>query len=240
MSPSTARSNSNMAGWRLVAALALPAAVVAYALLSHWLMVHAAQAPWAVAALFGPLLLAVAATGWQRRQPLILAACGALVVLLAVIVARGGVQDIQRMYLLQHGGVHLALAWGFAHTLRPGATPLITALAQRVHHRFTPELRDYTRWLTRQWARYFIAMVAVSATLYLLAPWSWWSLFANLLTPLSAVAMFVGEHVMRYRWHPDFEHVTLRTAYLAYRATGATSAIKPLVPAEPAEPAVRS
>ena len=31
------------------------AAIVGYALLSHWLMVNAANQPWAVAVLFGPL-----------------------------------------------------------------------------------------------------------------------------------------------------------------------------------------
>jgi len=222
MSPSIApRNATGMAGWGFAAAAA---ALAAYALLSYWLMVHAAQAPWAVAALFGPLLLAVAGTGWQRRQPLTLAACAGLVALLAVIVARGGVQDMHRMYVLQHAGIHLALGWGFGLTLRPGATPLITALAERVHHRFTPEMRAYTRWLTRLWARYFFGMVAVSFAIYLLAPWAWWSVYCNLLTPLAAVALFVGEHVMRYRRHPDFERVSLRAAFGAYRQAGATDA----------------
>jgi uncharacterized membrane protein len=206
-----------MSGWRFAAAAA---ALAGYALLSHWLMVHAAQAPWAVAALFGPLLLAVASTGWQRRQALTLAGCAALVLLLAAIVAAGGVQDMHRMYVLQHGGIHLALAWGFGITLRPGATPLITAMAERLHRRFSPEMRDYTRWLTRLWVRYFISMVAVSVAIYALAPWSWWSLYCNLFTPLAAVALFVGEHLVRYRRHPDFERVSLRAAFEAYRQAG--------------------
>lgn len=207
-----------MAGWRYAVAAA---ALAAYALLSNWLMVHAAQAPWAVAALFGPLLLAVAASSWQRRQWLALAACAALVLALAVIVARGGVQDMQRMYVLQHAGIHAALAWGFGITLRPGSTPLITSLAARLHRRFTPELRAYTRWLTLLWVRYFVAMIALSFAIYALAPWAWWSLYCNLLTPLAALALFVGEHLLRYRRHPEFERVSLRDAFEAYRQTGA-------------------
>ena len=82
-----------MPAWRLAVAAA---ALVAYAGLSHWLMLHAAQQPWAVAALCGPLLLAVAAVGWQRRQPLTLLGGAAVVLLLALVVARGGVADIRR------------------------------------------------------------------------------------------------------------------------------------------------
>jgi uncharacterized membrane protein len=209
------------AGWRMAAVIA---ALAGYGLLSHLLMVHAAHAPWAVAVLFGPLVLAVATTGWQRRQPLLLAVCAAGVGVLVWIVTRGGVADINRMYLLQHAGFHAVLAWAFAVTLRPGATPFITTLARGVHGKlrlaFTPEVEAYTRKVTVLWAAYFAGMVVVSVLLYLLAPWSWWSAFANLLTPLSAGLLMVGEHVMRYRWHPDFDRVTLSAAINAYRHSG--------------------
>ena len=200
--------------WRLAGAAA---ALAAYGVLSHFLMVHAAQKPWAVAALFGPLLLAVAGVGWQRRQWATLAACAGLVALLALIVWRGGVDDINRMYVLQHAGIHLALAWSFALTLRSGSTPLITAMAQRLHARFSPAMRDYTRGLTVLWVAYFLGMVVLSLALYLLAPWSWWSVFCNLLTPLLAVLLFVGEHIVRYVRHPEFERVSLRATLQAYR-----------------------
>ncbi len=51
--------------WRPALAVS---ALVAYALLSNALMVHAPNHPWTVALLFGPLLLAVGGLGWQRRQ----------------------------------------------------------------------------------------------------------------------------------------------------------------------------
>lgn len=212
-----------MPGWRIAAAAV---ALLGYALLGHWLMLHAANAPWAVAALFGPLLLAVAAVGWQRKQPLTLAVCAALVLLLAVTVARGGVQDMQRMYVLQHGAIHLALAWSFALTLRGDATPLITALARGLHTRlrqdFTPAMQAYTRCLTQVWMVYFVGMVGVSLLIYALAPWSWWSLFCNLLTPAAAGVLFVGEHLLRYRRHPEFARVSLRAAFEAYQHSGAS------------------
>ncbi len=200
----------------LMALLAL-SAFAAYALLSNWLMVNAPREPWAVAVLFGPLLLAVAGTALQRRQAGVLAACAAGVAVLVWVVQRGGVADANRLYVLQHGGIHLALAWAFGSTLRAGSTPLISALAASVHQNFTPAMQAYTRWLTGLWTVYFIGMLVVSALIYALAPWPWWSLYCNVLTPLAAVGLFVGEHLLRYRRHPDFERVSIRAAVNAYR-----------------------
>jgi uncharacterized membrane protein len=192
-------------------------AVALYGLLSHALMVHAAQAPWAVAVLFGPLLLAMAAAAWRQGQRLVLWFCAAVLAVLVAVVWRGGVDDINRMYVLQHAGIHAALAWAFASTLRPGATPLITALAQRVHLQFTPAMRHYTDRLTRAWALYFGAMIVLSLAVYAWAPWPWWSLFCNLGTPLAVAVFFVTEHALRYRRHPEFERVSLRGAIQAWR-----------------------
>lgn len=210
-----------LAAWRLAAAAA---AVVAYALLSNWLMVNEANAPWTVALLFGPLLLAVAALGWQQRQPLTLAACAALALVLGGVVFRGGVVDAQRLYVLQHGGIHLALAWTFGMSLRAGKKPLISGLAEGLHRRlgqsFSPALARYTRGVTMLWAGYFFAMVLLSAALYALAPWAWWSLYCTVFTPLSAVILFVAEYLWRYQRHPEFPRVTMRAAFDAYQQSG--------------------
>jgi len=42
--------------------------LVAYSLLSWWLMAHAPAQPWTVLALFGPLLAGLAVAGVQRRH----------------------------------------------------------------------------------------------------------------------------------------------------------------------------
>jgi uncharacterized membrane protein len=202
---------------RVAAAAIVAASVVAYALASYALMARAPGHPWTVAALFGPLLLALGAAGWQRRHLPTLAGSAAGVAVLAAVVARGGVGDIHRMYLLQHVGIHLALGWGFAVTLRRGATPFITMLAERVHERLTPAMVAYTRALTAAWAAYFGAMVVLSLAIYALAPWRGWSLFCTLVTPAAALAFFVGEHVWRYRRHPEFERASLGAAWQAYR-----------------------
>lgn len=203
-----------MPSWRFVAAAA---ALLAYAGLSHALMVHAPAHPWSVAALFGPLLAAVALGALRRRQWAAFGLGAVAAAVLAAITARGGVQDMQRMYVLQHAVLHLTLAWPFASTLRAGSEPLLTRLALRMHGRLSPAMRVYTRRLTVAWTGYFVGMVAVSALLYAFAPWRWWSLFGNLLSPLLAASLFVLEHLWRHRHHPEFERASLAAAWRAWQ-----------------------
>lgn len=194
-------------------------ALAGYALLSHGLMVHAAHEPWAVAALLAPMLGAVAWLALRLRHAQALLACGVAAVLLAAVVVRGGTGSVERLYLLQHMAMHIALGTLFALTLRPGATALVTAMADRVQGPLTEDLRRYTRRLTAIWVAYFAGMVALSPLLFALAPWWWWSLYANLLTPLAAGALFIGEFLLRYRLHPEFERVSLLQTIFAWRAT---------------------
>ena len=115
---------------------------------------------------------------------------------------------------------------GVSLTLRPGRTPLVTRLAQRVHLHFTAAMAAYTRRLTAAWVVYFVAMVGVSVTLYACAPWRWWSLFGNLLTPLAAAAFFVVEYGWRCRRHPEFERASLGAAWQAWRARPPSGAVR--------------
>jgi len=205
-----------MPHWRIVAALA---GLAVYALLSHLLMTYWPAQPWSVAVLFGPLLLGLAVAGVVRRQLRTLLICGLLSSLLVLTLVQGGV-SVNQLYLLQHAAFNAVLGWTFGSTLRPGSKPLITALAERLHEHFSPAQAAYTRWLTGVWTVYFIAMILISLAIYSLAPWSWWSFYCSVLTPLSALALFVGEHLLRYRRHPEFERVTLAQAVRAYQNLG--------------------
>lgn len=194
-----------MSRWRLVLILA---AGLAYAGLSHWMMLYHASAPWALAALFAPLWLAVLGLGASR-----FGVPGGLVVLLlgAVIVygvSHGSAGDPNRFYVLQHVGINAVLCAWFAGTLRPGRLSLIGGFAQRIHP-LSDAMRSYTAKVTALWAGYFAAMALVSVLIYLTQPFDVWSLLANLLTPLCIAALFLGEHFMRYRLHPEFERSRL-------------------------------
>lgn len=204
-----------MSTWGLAAA---GLGLAAYSLLSWGLMARAPEHAWTVLALFGPLLAGLAAAGWQRRHGPTLAGCAVLAVVLVLVWLRGGV-DVNRLYVLQHAAAHAVLGWVFAITLRPGGTPLITALAERVHaDPLPPAVRLYTRRLTQGWVLFFAGMVLVSLLVYAWLPWSAWSFFCTVLTPAAAVAGFVGETLWR-RWrHPEFERVSMHSAIRAWRA----------------------
>jgi uncharacterized membrane protein len=52
---------------------------------------------------------------------------------------------------------------------------------------------------------------------YAACDWRVWSLLANLVTPLAIGALFVGEYLLRYRLHPEFERSSLAAALGAWR-----------------------
>jgi len=103
----------------------------------------------------------------------------------------------------------------------------ISALAAREGTAMTSGKAAYTRRVTVLWAEYFFVMVALSLALYAWAPWWVWSLFANLLTPVAAVTLFVGEYWLRYRLHPEFERASMLQALRAYRSTSMAGARRP-------------
>jgi uncharacterized membrane protein len=196
----------------------------AYSLLCHWMMVQHTVAPWAVLLLLVPLLLAVGGMVLERlgRWGWLLVAllCGALVLL----ALEGGVPNVQRLYLLQHVGIHLLLASWFGGTLRPGRIPLISQLAARIHRGLEPAMAQYTRRVTQVWTGYFLGMAVVSVLVYALLSFEAWAFFDNVLTPVLMAGLFIGEHLARYRLHPEFERVSIAIAVQAFRGVSSDRA----------------
>ncbi len=191
----------------------------AYVAGSHWLMTQASASSWNAVVVIGPMLGLIAIYAGRRGQRVL--AGVALVVLAALVLQawRGGGVAPTTLYMLQHAGIHATLATIFALTLRPGHEPLVTALARRVHGgQLTPPMAAYSRNVTIAWAAYFTAMTALSVILHSLLPFDDWAVFANLLTPLAMVVLFLGEYFLRYRLHPEFERATLADAMNAYSA----------------------
>lgn len=194
-----------MSRWRLALILV---AGLAYAGLSHWMMLYHASAPWALVALFAPLWLAVLGLGAQRFGLAGAAMVVALGAVLIYAISHGSAGDPNRLYVLQHVGINALLCAWFSSTLRPGRLSLIGEFAQRIHQ-VSSEMRIYTAKVTALWAAYFASMALASVVIYLTQPFSVWSLLANVLTPLFIGALFLGEHFMRYKLHPEFERSRL-------------------------------
>jgi uncharacterized membrane protein len=201
-------------------------ASLAYLAGSHWLMVAAADAPWSAFALLAPMLGALGIVAARTRQwwlaGLVLAALAALG--WHALVA-GGVGQ-QALFLGQHVIIHLGLAVLFGVSLRRGSLALIGRVALRVHGTLTPAMTQYTRQVTAAWTIYFIAMAVSSAVIFAFASLATWATFANWGTPLALGAMFGGEHLLRYRLHPEFERVSMWRAIQAY-SQGATRGVAP-------------
>jgi uncharacterized membrane protein len=189
----------------------------AYVAACHWLMTSAPDSRWNALIVIGPMLGLVAAFAARRGQRLVAGLAALILAGLFLQAWRDGGLAPATLYLAQHVAIHAALAVLFALTLRPGQEPLVTALARRVHGGvLTPAMAAYSRKVTVAWSLYFVLMAAVSIGLFLGAPFTAWAVFANLLTPLALVLMFVGEFVLRYRLHPEFERATLADAMNAY------------------------
>ena len=80
-------------------------------------------------------------------------------------------------------------------------------------------MQAYCRRVTWSWVIYFAAMALLSVLVYRYADWNTWSTLANIVTPLVIAALFVGEFVLRYWLHPEFERATLLDAARAYSRT---------------------
>ena len=192
----------------------------AYALLAHHLVSRDAGSVLALLTLLGPMVGAALWGLWHAGNRLVALVLAALAV---AVLSNGSRLPVSSLYLAQHAGIHLGLAWWFGRTLRNGREPFITQLARRLHDPMQPTMVVYTRHVTLAWTVYFLAIAGSSFLLFGFAPLPAWSLFANVLTPVSLVAMFAIEYLLRYRLHPEFDRVAFLDAVRAYRASAAAS-----------------
>lgn len=209
-----------MSRWRLALLLTAGAA---YAGLSHWLMLFHPHAPWAMAVLLGPLWLTALGLGGSRFGGWGLVGATVIGALVFVLLWQGGAGDPNRLYVLQHVGINAVLGCWFGGTLRGGGLSLIGQFAQRVHT-LGPGMPEYTRQVTWVWTVYFALTAGISIPVYLWLPFSFWSLLANVLSPVMVVVLFVGEHLLRYRLHPEFERTRMIDAVRAFYGSHAAAA----------------
>ena len=202
----------------------------AYVAATHWLMTRAPASDWNAVVVVGPMLAFASVVAARRGMRLLAAAAAAVAIALVVQAWRGAGFAPATLYLAQHVGVHLLLAFVFGSTLQHGREALITALARRVHAELTPAMVVYSRKVTVLWTLYFVAMALLSIALHALAPFEAWAIFANLVTPVAMLLLFVGEYVIRYRLHPEFERATLAQAVHAYSQRRTQSAEPAAVP----------
>lgn len=188
---------------------------VTYACVSHWMMLYHAAEPWAIVVLLGPLWMTALGLAGSRFDKAGLAVASLVGVALFALVMLGEAGDTNRLYVLQHAGINVLLCGWFGGSLRAGRLSLIGQFAERVHP-LSPAMLKYTAQVTLVWTLYFAAMVVASIVVYASFSFAAWSVLANLLTPLLVGALFVGEYLLRYRLHPEFERTRLVDAVRAF------------------------
>lgn len=166
-----------------------------------------------------PFSVAAIVTIWNAnaRLPLLLlcAACvGAIVMNIDTLR-----NHVAWLYFIQHAGTMALLCITFGSTLGSSHE---AALCSRIAAVVVPEPLDkdylfYTWKVTLAWTIYFAVSSATSILLFFLAPVEIWSVFANLLTPVSLGVMFVGEYLIRIRLMPDAPRVSVTATIHAYQ-----------------------
>lgn len=126
--------------------------------------------------------------------------------------------------------LNLGVAAVFGITLLPGRTPLIVAMVTHAlgNSAVDAEFARYLRRLNVAWCLFFVAMAITCAVLAFFAPFSWWSLFANVLSWPLIAAMFVLEYGVRRWFFPQLPaHTPLQTivSALAYPAAAFRSVV---------------
>jgi uncharacterized membrane protein len=201
-------------------AVLLLALLVAYQLVLHWTVSSRPDSGLGEALIIGPLAVMLVWLLGRTPRGRVLLGVTALLAIAAWAVWRAAGADPAIVYLLPHVGAYLFMLWLFGRTLVAGRQSLVTGLALRVHGSLPDEIMTYTRRVTWAWCLFFAAMVLISLGLFLFAPLSVWSVFANLLNLPLVAAMFLAEYVYRIRRHRDFSHASLRTTIRAFQKFG--------------------
>lgn len=166
-----------------------------------------------------PLCALALTTAWKSktRLPLLLLCIAGT---LAIAMNLGALRDHAAwIYFIQHAGAMTLLGITFGSTL---GSSHASALCSRIASFIVVESLDadylcYTWKVTLAWTIYFAISAALSVLLFFFAPIEAWSIFANLLTPLSLGAMFVVEYLIRLRLLPDGPRVSVTATIQAYR-----------------------
>ncbi|WP_156909430.1 hypothetical protein [Ottowia thiooxydans] len=189
------------------------ALAIAYAVWCIGVLWFQPRSPLAILSFLAPCILFACSWAWRQHR-LLGAALAVLLPLGLYVIYQHNAERAELFYVAEYSTVYLTLCLWFAASLR--SQPLITGVARRVHP-LTPAMEIYTRKLTRSWAIYFLVMALLSIAIYVLGGLKAWGFFTLAVSPASLLGFFVIEHVLRYRWHPEFERATIGQAIRSWR-----------------------
>lgn len=166
--------------------------LVAYPLLVHLSVVRASAT---LAGLCLPLLAAVMLYApLARRERGAWLGFALVVVLSAGLIRYGGAIAVLYLPPLL---LPLAALVGFAGSLLPGRTPLVSQIAAQVHGPLPAPLARYTRGVTWLWALTIGALLAANLGMTTFGSRDAWSRFTNGGDYLTLGIVFFGEYAVR-------------------------------------------
>jgi len=218
---------------RIATASVTAFALLAYALLTHYVANLQHADDWAIALAVTPsslVFLSLALrffAGSLKLLPLV--ALGALFSQIWPYLH----QHIIWIYFFQHILMFGAMGIWFGRSLFKNRQALCTFFASFVHERMSPALLLYTRQITIAWTGFFFGVAGLSILLFFFAPHEIWSFFANVLSLPLVVLMFVAEYIVRKRVLPPEDMAGITSAFRGYmvaiKAQGNAPDIKPIV-----------
>jgi uncharacterized membrane protein len=191
----------------LARAAGASALLLGYALLLHLTTTHDGHDSLGALLTIAPVGLLALALAWRSTRRLLGLAVW---VLAAALIAWQWPQlkaHFVWFYLLQQVGFYSLLGISFGQSLGRDRVPLCTRMALLVHGTLPVDALRYTRQLTMAWTLFFAAVTAALLLLFLAAPLSVWSAFANFGAVALVILMFLVENRVRRRLLPDMAHV---------------------------------
>ncbi|PLK47904.1 hypothetical protein [Uliginosibacterium sp. TH139] len=165
-----------------------------------------------------PLSVSALLLAWASRSPWLLGLC--VVALLAMLLKLDYLRaNTAWVYFIQHAGMHAMLGVMFGRTLGHDHSAALCSQVSRVVYGndLDAAFYLYTWRVTVVWTAYFALTTLLSVLLFWLGPLAWWSVFANLLTPVIIGAIFVIEFAIRQRTLPRNRHASIAQTIKAYR-----------------------
>jgi uncharacterized membrane protein len=204
---------------RLLAIAGIAVVGAAYLGFSHLLTINEHPNLLMLAVGVTPLTVMAVLAAWHSKLRGLALLMLAMLTLLVVLYLDKLRDHVNWLYFMQHVGAMSLLAITFGSTLGRSDED---ALCSRVTRLLLPSPADpvymrYTWKVTLVWTAYFILSAMLSVGLFFFGPLTVWSLFANLLTPVTVGLMFVAEYLVRVRVLPDREHYSIAQIIQAYR-----------------------
>jgi len=182
--------------------------MILFPLLVHLLILY--KVPFvAVAGLVAASLLSFFTMLMLRQGPRMQFALVGMYVLLAAVGLLNLLTDTVYALYLPPLLINVGLMTVFGQTLRRDSMPLIERLMRMEYPGgdLPVALVRYARNLTRVWVGYFASIALVTLVLAVSAPLELWSLFANVLSYLFVLILFLAQYAyraLRYRQYGVF------------------------------------